>query len=200
MNHQEQPQDPRVLPGYFSPAQAPPQPAPAPPRVEQSATYQMRPPAFVNLPLKPSLHPVPLSAPLHAATFGQSVGRFFRKYSTFSGRAGKAEFWWVTVFMAGTFLASALLSVLIRGNVVAGLYGVFLLASIIPALALTVRRLHDANLSGSLLFLALVPYVGFPIVLILSAMRSSPAGARFDKQQLQPQQQHPHNNQPPRGF
>ncbi len=41
----------------------------------------------------------PLLAPLHRASFGQAVSRFFRAYAAFRGRASKSEFWWVALFL-----------------------------------------------------------------------------------------------------
>ena len=58
---------------------------------------------------------------------------------------------------------------------------VYGLATFIPNLALTVRRLHDGYFSGWLYLLAFVPFVGSLVVLILVLMPSSPAGVRYDK-------------------
>ena len=141
---------------------------------------------------------VALSQPLYGATFRQAVRRFFSKYGTFSGRASLSEFWWVALF---TFL----LSVVIVGVVYAVVYttgvpredgsieysyaGVAVslvalliaLALVIPNIALTVRRLHDANFSGWFYLLSLLPSVGNIIILILTLMPSRAEGARFDK-------------------
>ena len=54
---------------------------------------------------------------------------------------------------------------------------VFYLAVLIPSLALLVRRLHDANFSGWLALLVVVPIVVF----VLSLLPSNPAGQRFDQ-------------------
>jgi hypothetical protein len=54
------------------------------------------------------------------------------------------------------------------------------LAQIVPGIALAVRRLHDANLSGLLYLLVLVPSVGGLIVLVLHLLPSNPAGRRYD--------------------
>ncbi|RFA15894.1 hypothetical protein B7R22_05705 [Subtercola boreus] len=45
-----------------------------------------------------SLPNAPLWAPFYGAPFGAAVRRFFTKYATFSGRAGRAEYWWVALF------------------------------------------------------------------------------------------------------
>ncbi|WP_405218902.1 DUF805 domain-containing protein [Agrococcus sp. Ld7] len=41
---------------------------------------------------------VPIGQPLHGASFGQAVARFFRGYVHFSGRASRSEFWWAMLF------------------------------------------------------------------------------------------------------
>ena len=49
-----------------------------------------------------------------------------------------------------------------------------------PSLALTVRRLHDVNMSGWMVLLGLIPFVGGLIVLIFTLLPSKPEGQRFD--------------------
>lgn len=41
---------------------------------------------------------VPVGQPLHGASFGQAIARFFRGYVQFSGRASRSEFWWSALF------------------------------------------------------------------------------------------------------
>lgn len=137
---------------------------------------------------------VPLSQPLYGASFGQAVSRFFTKYATFSGRASRSEFWWVTlaffilygilggilgatgsIHPDGTFHVEGL------GLVVAIIWVLISLAVIIPNIALTVRRLHDGNFSGWLYLLHLIPSLGSLIVFILTLLPSKPEGVRFDK-------------------
>ncbi|HXD28596.1 MAG TPA: DUF805 domain-containing protein [Arthrobacter sp.] len=138
---------------------------------------------------------VPLDQPLYGAGFGQAIKRFFTKYATFSGRASRSEYWWVQLF---NFIIVAVLYGVAMGMMVGsidtttgeltgagfavplfilGLYG---LAVIVPIIALTVRRLHDANFSGLLYLLVLVPGIGGLVILVLSLMPSVPEAARFD--------------------
>ena len=115
-----------------------------------------------------------LSRPLYGASFGQAVGRFFRKYATFTGRAS------VGLTSERRFNGTLVYSpVGIAATVVAILIAVALL---IPEVALTVRRLHDANYSGWYYLLGLVPSVGGIIILILTLSSSRPEGVRFDKE------------------
>ncbi len=60
----------------------------------------------------------PLLAPLHRASFGQAVSRFFRKYATFRGRASKSEFWWVALFL---FLVTLVPNALATAGLASGL-------------------------------------------------------------------------------
>lgn len=140
----------------------------------------------------------PLSAPLYGASFGQAFKRFWQKYATFTGRASRSEYWW-------WYLASAIVGLVLyilyfalavpgattdptTGMTSPGAGGIFPaillilwgLATIVPQLALIVRRLHDANYAGPFIFLGLIPFVGGIILLVFTLLPSNPAGARFD--------------------
>ena len=90
-------------------------------------------------------------------TFGESISSCFSKYADFYGRATKSEFWWWMLFVflasAGTGMISPVLSSLLS------------LATLLPCLAVTSRRLHDIGRSGWWQLIALVPLIGW-IVLI----------------------------------
>lgn len=130
----------------------------------------------------------PLSVPLHGATPVQAVSRFFRKYATFSGRASRSEYWWMQLALVILYVVPFLLSVSVAvatGSSTSGPFAdvvlaVVFLGTIVPTLALTWRRLHDANLAGPWYFITFVPSVGGIILICLCAQRSNPAGARFD--------------------
>lgn len=138
-----------------------------------------------------------LSQPLYGATFGQAVQRFFAKYATFSGRASRSEFWWVWLFLVliNLVFVAVFVTVLVTTGTPTStgvqpsgaeipvyiVWALFELAIIIPAIAIAVRRLHDANFSGWMYLLHLIPSVGGLIVLILNLLPSNPEGARFDR-------------------
>lgn len=63
--------------------------------------------------------PLPvLAQPLYGASPGRSVRRFWLKYATFTGRASRAEYWWVwlvnglisTVILATTLLIQSVVT------------------------------------------------------------------------------------------
>jgi uncharacterized membrane protein YhaH (DUF805 family) len=74
---------------------------------------------------------------------------------------------------------------------------VFYLLMIVPTLALTVRRLHDAGYSGWLALLMLVPYVGGLILLIFTVLPSSTAGVKYDPVPATPHGDNPYQPQSP---
>lgn len=138
---------------------------------------------------------VPLDAPLRGASFGQAFTRFFKKYATFHGRASRSEFWW-------WFLANAVIGGILYGFVYtvgnpmmvneSGVptpvwsaayipYTLWALATFIPWLALSWRRLHDTNRSGGWWFIGLIPFVGGIILLVFFLLPPNPEGARFDR-------------------
>ena len=135
----------------------------------------------------------PLSQPLYGATIGQAIDRFFKKYTTFAGRASRSEYWWAVLaigliqivftilyFAAGGSAATANGTVNLTplAIVVISVWGLFSLAVLIPTIAVTVRRLHDGNFSGWFYLLSLI---GLSIVVfILTLLPSNSAGARFD--------------------
>jgi len=84
--------------------------------------------------------------------FKEAVHTCFKKYATFTGRATRSEFWYWTLF---TFIVSIGLSII--GTAIFGpqnvgnndiLNNIFALATILPGIAVTARRLHDVNRSG----------------------------------------------------
>jgi uncharacterized membrane protein YhaH (DUF805 family) len=134
---------------------------------------------------------LPLWAPYYGAPFTAAVKRFFKKYATFSGRASRSEYWWwMLVSTLVTFGLTALSGVLTAeagaepgtGNIIfVFLLLIWALGTIVPSIALTVRRLHDSNKSGWLYLLGLIPFVGGIILLILTVLPADPAGRQYDR-------------------
>ena len=83
----------------------------------------------------------------------------FEKYATFTGRASRSEYWWWALFTFTGYLVLGLLAFALGtatsrdGGRTPGLlalpliilFAVFLFGILIPTLAVTVRRLHDAG-------------------------------------------------------
>lgn len=109
-----------------------------------------------------SIGMVPLDQPDYRCGFGTAVTRFFRKYAVFSGRASRREFWWVILFFVLCNIALSIIGgifAFISAAVPTILSVVWTLATIVPYVALAVRRVHDTNKSGWWVLLPGIPYV-----------------------------------------
>ncbi len=129
----------------------------------------------------------------------------FRRYAEFSGRSRRKEFWsfqlfnviiTLLIFVPATLLAPSTRSSQVQnGNAgfsasasfqtdfssnpvstaLVSLYGVYLLAALVPGIALTVRRFHDQNKSGwwylALAVPSIIPFLGvIPAIALLVFM------------------------------
>jgi uncharacterized membrane protein YhaH (DUF805 family) len=130
--------------------------------------------------------PRDLTLPLYGATFGQALSRFFRSYARFSGRASRSEYWWATLALG---LTAILCAVLIAGlpsepitmTIVVSAVVIVALGCALPGWALLVRRLHDADLSGWMSLLSVLPYAGAILQIVFGMLPPKPLGERFDR-------------------
>ena len=102
-----------------------------------------------------------------------------KKYADFSGRARRSEFWLFSLFIAiveivyfalmgatGNFDPSNYGAINGVGMALAGLFTIFVLAVIVPSLAVTFRRLHDTNRSAWWLLISFIPVLGALVLLV----------------------------------
>ena len=92
-----------------------------------------------------------------------AVKSVFTKYATFRGTASRPEYWWWTLFsVVVTGVINAFQGDLDNPNTAASTIGlVWAVGTLIPGLAVTVRRFHDAGFSGKWLFTLLIPVIAF---------------------------------------
>lgn len=95
---------------------------------------------------------------------------FKNKYADFSGRARRTEYW---IFMLVHLVIIFILSFISGALAGTGLDFIpnilvlgYLLLSFLPALAITIRRLHDSGKSGWYYLFSVIPYIGWLIVLV----------------------------------
>jgi uncharacterized membrane protein YhaH (DUF805 family) len=83
-------------------------------------------------------------------TFFEAVGKCYRKYFVFGGRASRSEYWWCFV-AAFLFAWPLLLSETADGSlftILSFIYFILTLSVVIPLLAAWTRRMHDVDRSG----------------------------------------------------
>jgi uncharacterized membrane protein YhaH (DUF805 family) len=103
----------------------------------------------------------------------------WKKYSSFSGRASRGEYWGFTLINVVIYAVLFGLGAATQSTVLYVLGGLFLLATLVPALAVTVRRLHDINKGGVWFFITFVPSIGSLWLLILTLRAGTPGENRF---------------------
>lgn len=95
-----------------------------------------------------------------------------KKYTQFSGRARRQEYWMFTLF---SVIISVVLGIIDVTTGTQPLLGtIYILAVLLPSLAVAVRRLHDTDRSGWWLLLVLIPLVGAIILLVFLASEGKP--------------------------
>lgn len=90
-------------------------------------------------------------------TFGESIKTCLTKYVEFNGRARRSEYWWFVLF---SFLVQVACSIVSQA-----LAGLVALALLLPSLAVGARRLHDIGKTAWLLLVALIPLLGWLLLI-----------------------------------
>ena len=90
-----------------------------------------------------------------------------KKYAVFSGRAGRKEYWYFSLFFCINYYIVVLIGFVLGSSVpIIYILYIYCLAILLPATAVSIRRLHDTGRSGWWLFTGLVPIIGEIIILI----------------------------------
>jgi uncharacterized membrane protein YhaH (DUF805 family) len=120
--------------------------------------------------------------------FGEAVKSFWSNYSQFKGRSRRSEYWFIQLFLVLTNLAAAAIDfALMDGDVDrfianggGGIVGlIWFLATIVPALAVLIRRLHDTGKSGWWALIGLVPLIGGIVLLVFTLLDSEAVANKF---------------------
>ena len=120
--------------------------------------------------------------------FGEAVKSFWSHYSKFKGRSRRSEYWWIQLFLVLTNLAVAAIDLaLMNGDVDrfianggGGIVGlIWILVTIVPALAVLVRRLHDTGKSGWWVLIGFVPLIGGIVLLVFTVLDSDAGENKF---------------------
>ncbi|MDE0867384.1 MAG: DUF805 domain-containing protein [Aquiluna sp.] len=115
-------------------------------------------------------------------SFAEAVKSFWSRYTMFKGRSRRSEYWFIQLFLIITNLAAAAIDLaLMDGDVDrfianggGGILGlIWILVTIVPALAVLVRRLHDTGKSGWWALIGLVPLVGGVVLFVFSVLDST---------------------------
>ena len=108
-----------------------------------------------------------------------------KKYTVFSGRARRKEFWMF-------FLFSAIISIFLvvidefmgwqfemGGDILGFLSTLYYVAVIVPYLAVIIRRLHDTERTGWWILIAFIPIVGVLVLLVFLILQGTRGENRY---------------------
>lgn len=104
--------------------------------------------------------------------FLTAIRTVFSKYAAFSGRAGRAEFWWWALFTGLVSIAISIGESATTGSTSTPLAGLWGLAVLLPTLGVKVRRLRDGGFGWGHVFWVLLPGVGLVVLAVLLAQPS----------------------------
>jgi uncharacterized membrane protein YhaH (DUF805 family) len=122
-----------------------------------------------------------------------------RRYADFTGRSRRKEYWMYVLFLIIAFVVFGILDTMLglggsstsdlstTGNRIgasASFHGgvltiVFWLATLVPSIAVSVRRLHDIDRSGWWVFISLIPLIGAIILLVFNVTEGTRGPNRF---------------------
>lgn len=117
--------------------------------------------------------------PVRKVGFGEAIKDFFVRYVDFNGRSTRSMFWYYVLF-------SVVVSSILSGIANAGdgnrfgeiLSIIWSLGTLVPGLALAVRRLHDIGRKWTWILMGLIPLAG-PIILIVYYIKDSDGDNQF---------------------
>ena len=103
-----------------------------------------------------------------------------KKYAMFGGRSRRKEYWYFTLFYVLITLVLAVIDNVIgtwsSSSSVGLLSGIFILALLLPGIAVTVRRLHDIGRTGWWYLISFIPIIG-TLVLLVFTVQDGTAGS-----------------------
>ena len=105
---------------------------------------------------------------IEKSLFTYFIEAFTKNYVNFKGRARRKEYWGFTLIYALIF---AILGAFAFTGIGVILFLVVFVVTLPPSISLTVRRLHDINLSGWFtlyMLIMLIPVIGEVIAIIIS--------------------------------
>jgi uncharacterized membrane protein YhaH (DUF805 family) len=117
--------------------------------------------------------------------FQQAIQAGFSNYFNFKSRACRSEFWYWQLFLLVGGIVAELFDFGI-GTQFSPLSTLFWLATVIPDLAVYVRRLHDTDRSGWWLLLLFVPLVGAIVLLVWFCTKGTNGYNRFGPDYFRP--------------
>ena len=106
-----------------------------------------------------------------------------KRFPDFSGRSRRAEYWWFYLLCIIVLIAAATVDQVFGMTDNFSRYGpvsiISLMIVLVPSLAVSIRRLHDQDMTGWFLLLGAVPVVGGIALIWLFTRPGTAGGNRY---------------------
>ena len=106
----------------------------------------------------------------------EAVKSVFSQYVGFTGRARRSEYWWFCLF---NVIVSIVLSMITKVTGFTWLSLLYSFATLLPGIAVCIRRLHDIGKRGTYLLFVLIPIVGSILLIVWYCQDSQPGDNQF---------------------
>jgi len=116
--------------------------------------------------------------------FTEAIANGFRNYGNASGRSARSEYWYWSLFVISTSILAAIVDLLVFPMWDIGPVGLVLgLVTLLPDVAVSIRRLHDIDRSGWWL-LIIFTLVGIIPLIIWACTKGTAGPNRFGEDPL----------------
>ena len=112
-------------------------------------------------------------------TFSEAISSGFRNYVGFSGRASRSEFWYWVLFSVLVSIALSIIDLALLSGKTTVLSSIWSLATLLPSLAVGVRRLHDTDRSGWWWLIGFIPLIGIIVLIVFWCSEGTRGPNRF---------------------
>ena len=112
-------------------------------------------------------------------TFSEAISSGFRNYVGFSGRASRSEFWYWILFTVLVSIVTSIIDLEVLSSSVTPFSSIWSVVTLLPSLAMGVRRLRDTDRSGWWWLIAFIPLIGFIVLIVFWCFEGTRGSNRF---------------------
>ncbi len=108
--------------------------------------------------------------------FVQAIAAGFSNYVNFSNRAIRSEYWYWVLFLVLAIVVAEIIDGVLD---IAVITPIVALLTLLPNIAIQIRRLHDLDRTGWWVLLHLIPIIGGIVLIIWFCSRGTVGANRF---------------------
>ena len=107
-----------------------------------------------------------------ANTFVGALKDGFARYVDFKTRSTRSQYWWWTLWMILMSIGAVIIDTMMGMGDSGPVNLILSLATLLPSIAVSIRRLHDIGRSGWWFLLFLVPIIGWIVLIVFYCTKS----------------------------